>query len=147
MANRVKMPLKIKINIVIFGMLTIIFAILPNIWFKNSFSASDTSTPQYEGGFSYILHDICPCPSNDDACIGYYACSPDKANITYNLDNAPAEELKSAKRDHYFESLIEANRSGIMITKTYLLCDISYLLSFLSLVAGVIYWNHNTAKK
>ena len=26
-----------------------------------------------------------------------------KANITYNLDNAPADKLEEAKRDAYFE--------------------------------------------
>lgn len=142
-----KLPLRIKINIGIFGVLAIMFVTLPNILFRNWFPASDDSQPQYEGGFSYILHDICPCHASDDSCMGYYACGPDKANITYNLDNAPEDRLEVAKRDQYFENMIETNRHGFNITRLYLLCDASYMLSFLSLVAGVIYWNHNMAKR
>ena len=99
----------------------------------------------YSGNFAYVLHDICPCHEDDDECAGYYACGSDKANITYNLDNAPADKLKEAKRDSYFEGKIESARQSAMVQRHYLACDLCYLLSFLSLVAGIIYWNHSRA--
>ena len=126
--SRQKLNVRVKVNIAIFGLLTLLFAILPGImmviWFP------DTDEPQYGDNFSYILHD---------------ACGPDKANITYNLDNAPADLLAEAKQDHYYETQIGSVRNGVIMMRRYLLCDIYYLLSFLSLVAGVIYWNHNKA--
>ena len=141
--SRQKLNVRVKVNIAIFGLLTLLFAILPGImmviWFP------DTDEPQYGDNFSYILHDICPCSEDEKDCQGHYACGPDKANITYNLDNAPADLLAEAKQDHYYETQIESVRNGVIMMRRYLLCDIYYLLSFLSLVAGVIYWNHNKA--
>ena len=146
--KRQKMNLRVKINVVIFGIVTVLFALMPKLIMSQWMASLDNSNqPQYEGGFVYVLHDICPCPSDDDDCAGYYACGPDKANITYNLDTAPEELLDEAKVDHYFEGMIETNRHSITAMRIYLLCDICYLMAFVSLVGGVIYWNHNMAKR
>lgn len=141
-----KLDIRIKINIIIFGLLAVLFAFLPRIMFAMWYPVIDDNVPQYEGGFAYVLNDICPCPANDDSCIGYYACGPDKANITYNLDNAPEDLLAQAKRDQYFEGMIEATRQSAIVMRQYLLCDICYLMAFISVVVGVIYWNHNKSK-
>ena len=138
--------MRVKINVGIFGLLAIVFAVIPNVLFRTWFP-NDGTQPQYAGQFVYVLHDICPCQADDDECAGYYACGSDKANITYNLDTAPEDLLAEAKRDHYFEGMIEANRQGFTVMRLYLLCDISYLMAFISLVAGVVYWNHCRTKK
>lgn len=147
MKTKTKMPARIKINIGIFMLMAVLFALLPNALFRVWLPDNDDSQPQYEGGFSYILHDICPCPADDDNYAGYYACGPDKANITYNLDTTPADLLAEARRDQYFEDRIEASRQAPIMMRLYLLCDISYLMAFISLVAGIIYWNHNMVVK
>lgn len=140
-----KLNIRIKINIAIFGILTVLFAVMPKVmmyvWYP------DNNEPQYGGSFAYILHDICPCSADEEDCKGYYACGPDKANITYDLDTAPEDLLAEARRDHYFESQIEGNRRSMIVMRQYLLCDICYLMSFVSLVGGVIYWNHNKARE
>ena len=141
-----KLNIRIKINIAIFGILTMLFAAMPTImmyvWYPD-----DNDEPQYVGGFAYITYDICPCSADEEDCKGYYACGPDKANITYDLDTAPEDLLAKARRDQYFETLIEGNRRGVIVIRQYLLCDICYLMSFVSLVGGVIYWNHNKARE
>ena len=143
--TKTKLPVRIKINIGIFFALAVFFAFLPNV-LPGIFLPSNNSQ-LYEGGFSYILHDICPCHAGDDDCSGYYACGLDKANITYNLDTAPADLLAEAKRDQYFEDRIESSRQSYVALRLLLLNDISYLMTFISLIAGIIYWNHNMVKK
>ena len=139
-----KLPTRIKINIAIFALLAILFGLMPRMLFGIRFPFQ-VDEPDYAGNFAYVLHDICPCHEGEDECAGYYACGQDKANITYNLDNAPADKLEEAKRDAYFEGRIEATRQSAMIQRYYLISDLCYLLSFLSLVAGIIYWNHSIA--
>ena len=139
--NKPKFKINVIINLIIFAGLAVLFAILPRILFTIWFP--DTNEPQYAGDFAYVMHDICPCHTGEDECSGYYACGADKANITYNLDNAPEDELKAAKIDDYFENQIESVRRSATIMRRYTYFDICYLLSFLSLVAGVIYFIHN----
>lgn len=141
-----KLATRVKINIVIFGVLAVIFATIPQVLIRTWFPNTDSDQPSYAGQFAYTLYDICPCSDGDDACQGYYACGSDKANLTYNLDNAPADLLASAKQAQYFDNMIESSRQSTMVIRMYILSDISYLMSFISLVAGVIYWNHNKAK-
>ena len=145
MKTKAKMPTRIKVNVVIFVIMTILFAVLPMIFFTVWFP-NDESGSQYEDSFSYILHDICPCSADEENCMGYYACGPDKANITYNLDTAPADILAEARRDHYFERMISSARYSSIVMRQYLIMDICYLMSLISLVSGVIYWNHNRVK-
>ena len=148
MKTKTKLPLRVKINIVIFGVMAVVFALMPQLIISQWMASIDSAAePQYAGQFTYVLNDICPCQADDEDCVGYYACGPDKANITYNLDTAPEELLDLAKRDHYFEGMIESNRYGTVAMRIYLQCDICYLMAFVSLVAGVIYWNHCKAKK
>lgn len=142
--NHQKISPYIIINLLIFVALTILFAVLPKVLFMHWLPINENE-PGYAGNFTYVLHDICPCHDGEDDCSGYYACGPDKANITYNLDNAPANLLTEAKIDNYLSNQIETNRQSANIMRIYLLCDASYLLSFLSLVAGIIYFNHTKA--
>lgn len=139
-----KINTRIKINLVIFTALAVLFGLMPRA-LLTYWLPGQSDQPEYAGNFAYVLSDICPCHVGEDDCSGYYACGPDKANITYNLDNAPADKLEQAKRDSYLESQITSVRHGMMIQRYYLMCSICYLLSFLSLVAGIIYWNHNRA--
>ena len=142
MKSRAKLPMNIKINILIFAVGTILFALLPRLVFMNWASIGDND-PDYAGNYAYTLYDICPCAVDDESCQGYYACGADKANLTYNLENAPEDKLQDAKAMNYLEDRLETNRQGIMVMRVYILCDISYLVSFLSFVVGIIYWNHN----
>ena len=135
----------IKINIIIFMALAILFAFLPTILLK--LWLPDAEQPDYKNrGFSYALYGICPCHEGDDECSNYYACEKDKENIIYNLDNAPDDKIKDAKRDSYFENLIKASNNNIRTLHWTLTRDFCYLLSFLSLVTAVIYGNHNKTK-
>ena len=143
--TKVKMPTRIRVNIAILVVMAVIFAVMPSILFQIWFNNNET-VAQYGDSFAYILHDICPCSADEEDCLGYYACGPDKANITYNLDTAPADQLAEAKRDHYFETLFDSVRHNTINIRRYIVCDICYFVSVLFLVAGVIYWNHNKAK-
>ena len=142
--QKVKLPLRKKINVAIFAVIAIIFAVLPNTLFMSWINVDDNK-PDYADNFPYVLHDICPCHTGEDDCSEYYACGADKANITYNLDTAPEDKLEEAKRDTYFENMIESNRHSVLYARVMTLCDISYIIAFLSLVVGIIYWNHNKA--
>lgn len=147
MKNKNKLPVRIKVNIGIFMVIAVMFAVMPQIMMRvRAEQMNSIEQPQYAGQFVYVLHDICPCRADDEECAGYYACGPDKANIKYNLDTVPEELLDAAKRDHYFEGMIEADRQGSMIMRDYLQYDICYLMAFVSLIAGVIYWNHCKAR-
>lgn len=148
MKTKTKLPMRVKINIVIFGVMAVVFALMPRvIMWQWMASIEGAAEPQYAGQFAYVLHDICPCHTDEDDCMGYYACGQDKANITYNLDNAPEELLDEAKVDHYFEGMLESNRYGVIAMRVYLQCDACYLMAFVSLVVGVTYWNHCKARK
>ena len=148
MKTKTKLPMRVKVNVGIFAVVALVFALMPRVIMSQWMASIDSAVePQYAGQFTYVLHDICPCQAGDDECAGYYACGPDKANITYNLDTAPEELLDEAKRDHYFEGIIETNRHSVIAMRFYLQCDICYLLALVSLIAGVIYWNHCKAKK
>ena len=140
--TKTKMPMNIKINILIFAVVTVLLALLPKLVFMN-WIPDDGNATDYAYGWAYTLYDICPCSADDESCQGYYACGADKANLTYNIENAPEDKLEAAKVATNFENRLETNRQGMMVMRIYLLCDVSYLLSFLSFVAGVIYWNHN----
>ena len=139
---KTKMPMNIKINVVIILVMAVVFALLPNLVFMK-WIPTDGNASDYGVSWAYTLYDICPCSVDDESCQGYYACGADKANLTYNLENAPEDKLEAAKVATNFENRLETNRQGMMVMRVYLLCDISYLFSFISLVAGIIYWNHN----
>ena len=143
-----KLNIRIKINIAIFAVVAVLFAVMPHVLFGIWYPSDvEDSQPQYDkNNFAYVLYDICPCSATDDDCAGYYACGADKANITYNLDTAPEDLLMEAKQASYFESMIMGSRMAPMIMRQYLLCDICYLMAFASAVVGVIYWNHNKVK-
>lgn len=146
--TKTKLSMRAKVNVGIFVVVAIIFALMPKLIMAQYMVAIENAAqPQYAGQFTYVLYDVCPCSEGDDECAGYYACGPDKANITYNLDNAPEELLDAAKRDQYFEGMIEANRHSATVMRVYLQCDMCYLMAFVSLVAGAIYWNHCKIRK
>lgn len=137
------LPLRIKINIAIFAFVTLVFAIAPSCITKR-WVDSFNDRPEYAGqSFSYIMNDICPCHTGEDDCSGFYACGKDKANITYNLDTAPEDLLKSTEKEAYLESLIESNRQSIIYSRIPLVCDICYIIAFISLMSGIVYWNHS----
>lgn len=141
--TKAKMPMQFKINIAIFFALAVIFAILPSIIIRIAGARINSSSEKYSSGdFIYVLNDVCPCHTGDDDCSGYFACGPDKANITYNLDSAPEEKLEFSKQMSYLANAIEVNRQGPMTMRLYLWLDMCYILSFISLVAGIIYWIH-----
>lgn len=143
---KVKMPTRFKVNIIIFFAMAVAFFIMPSLLFRMAFPNTESAADSYpSGGFMYVLNDICPCHEGEDSCSGYFACGADKANITYNLDNAPADKLENAKQLAYLESSIETSRQGMNVMRIMLMCDVFYLLSFISLVAGIIYWIHCAA--
>ena len=143
---KVKMPTRFKVNIIIFFAMAVAFFIMPSLLFRMAFPNTESVADNYpSGGFMYVLNDICPCNAGDEECSGYFACGPDKANITYNLDNAPADKLENAKQLAYLDSSIETSRQGMIAMRIMLMCDVFYLLSFISLVVGIIYWNHCAA--
>ena len=140
--TKTKMSMNIKINILIFAAVTILLALLPGLVFAR-WIPDDGNATDYTYGWAYTLYDICPCSANDGKCQDNYNCGADKSNLTYNIENAPEDKLEAAKVATNFENRLETNRQGMMVMRIYLLCDISYFLSFISFVAGVIYWNHN----
>ena len=146
MKKQKKMSVNTKINFAIFMGLAALFYFLPGIMFGIWYPNVDVDEPNYSGDYAYVLYDICPCHEGDDACAGYYACGPDKANITYNLDNAPAELLEEAKKSDYFDMRLESIHQGNIAMRHFLLCDMFYLVSFLSLIGGIIYLVHNWGK-
>lgn len=144
--TKTKMPIRYKINIAIFALVALIFAFAPNAIIRIMFPNNDDVNDYSSGDFAYILYDVCPCHEGEDSCSGYFACGPDKANITYNLDNAPEDRLDDAKRMSYIDNAIESARQSAIIMRVYILCDVCYLMAFVSLVGGIIYWNHCAAK-
>lgn len=78
MKTNKKLPTRIKINIVIFVLLAILFGFMPRILFGVHFPFQ-VDEPDYAGNFAYVLHDICPCHEGEDECAGYYTCGSDKA--------------------------------------------------------------------
>ena len=139
----------VKINLGIFLIVAILCGfVFPKMIFEKSLPEDTNPIYTHESFIYPILYDVCPCSASEDydydSCAGYYAC--DKANITYNLNNAPEDALEAAKRDVWFETEIKGVRTQVIVNNIYLLMDLSYIIAAISLLSGLIYGIHNFSK-